>query len=984
MATIESQQQEQHQFMDPAVEFSSSSSPFHLSDYFGMMASSAHVESVKTNHHSLVSEEAREEQQMPSENFSSSSLPPQEEEEKLDTSTTRTTSEKNTPPMLINSEFHYRVDGFNNCSESCRNFLKHFQAYLSFHGVTEEPNHGHHLSANRVDLDLKDHMEISSLIEQFIVTIELSSSCREDEASSNNNNIGNSPNASLESSSSSSFSETIGSDVKTIELATMDIKGKLTISKTNSSSIQAASFNSDSTKSIDSNKLWLQLDSLSGISFHKWIEKIIFPYLRLSNIPPKIYNHLNVWHDDLVRINPDLTQEMTEVFFACYPSLFKQLSEHYPYSNDQKNCHLLLAEHLIGILWMNYLNIHEKRELHIFNEMIMERILYCLKYWIQYYSDRLDFLTNQFVSNALQQVIDLLQNLQLLSEESQDKLTPFKDCISSIREMLKHSQKEFPFSMSGWSEYVEMKKEELGLNDNIEENEEEKSPNEQQDADLIPVEEIVEEEEDGEEEEDVDLSEMFHNLSCSIMSQFDLSQIQIPELFKDKLDETMLNTLLETTFDNIDSDSSQRIQQFVLSFLKIIYPERSELDSMPSADLYFEFISLWPPLEIAKQLTNYEFVYCFEACNTHDFFATISKISSTSNTNSPQNPYNLNHMIERFNWLSFWICYMILKQRDMQSRVKTMAFFVQVMLFVMCLQNYQSSMSILSAFHSTSIVKLSKAWDQLSTFENDQQDVMTFNLPSFPYYQFLKGANELFSFDKKFFNLKCHIISEIEKKLQSSESAISCIPYIGTFLGEISAIETYFNDFFSFNDSNIPQHGHNKPQHHHHHQNSLIKTNSNTTIHTHQIPHHYMFNYEKKKKITKPIKEIQTFQKLSRTTASTIDVTSNRIPHALFKPVPILHVLLSTSELIKSLPKDPKISEPVGNVNVNPLIRSDSLSSIGLDSPTLSTVSNSSNNGSGFFQSQSVMMLMALKSNAHSDYIKKIFREMAKEIVKNE
>ncbi|KAG2387474.1 hypothetical protein C9374_001806 [Naegleria lovaniensis] len=945
---------EPHKLIDPAV-FSSS---FCLSDYFGMMTSG------------VMNQKITSEQQQPSEEVQQSTA-----------STTTTTTETNDVP-----EFHYRVDCFNNCSETCRNFLKHFQnncQLLSLHEETStEPNH--QLYHPNIDLDLKEHVEISSLIEQFIVTIE-SSPIEEVETTSNS---GNSPNTSSESSSASTEK-----DLKIIDLATLDIKGKLSISKA-SGSIQT-NLNSDPMKDMDSNKLWMQLDSLNGISFHKWIEKIIFPYLRLSNIPPKIYNHLNVWHD-LIRINPELTQEMTEVFFACYPSLFKQLSEHYPYSNDQKNCHLLLAEYLIGILWTNYLTIHEKKELHIFNEIVMQRTLHCLKYWTQYYFDRFDFWTNQFVSNSLQELMELFQNLQLISEESYEKLSQFRVCLSSIRELLQTSQvqRDFPFSMSRWKEYVETKKEELGLNEKETPNEEEgerQSLNEQADTDIIQVvEEVAEngEEEDDEDEDDMDLSEMFHNLSCSIMSQFDLSQIHIPELFKDKLDESMLNSLLETTFDNMnDTDSSQLIQQFVLSFMKRIYPERSEsgeLENMPTTDLYFEFISLWSPLEIAKQLTNYEFVYCFEACNTHDFFATISK--SSSNTHSSQNPYNLNHMIERFNWLSFWICYIILKQKDMKTRVKTMAYFVQVMFFVMCLQNYQSSMSILSAFHSTSIVKLSKAWDQLSTFENDEEDV-TFNLPSFPYYQFLKGANELFSFDKKFFNLKCHIISEIEKKLQSneSESSISCIPYIGAFLGEISAIETYFNDFFSFNEANIPQHGHNKPHHpHHHHQHSYFKTNPNTTIHTHQIPHHYMFNYEKKKKITKPIKEIQTFQKLSRVRTTT-DQLNQSIPHALFKPIPILHVLLSTSELIKSLPTDPKLSDTIHvNGSVNPLIRSDSLTSIGLDSPTLSTASNSSNNGSGFFQSQSVMALMALKSNAHSDYIKKIFREMAKEIVKNE
>ncbi|EFC38469.1 rasGEF domain-containing protein [Naegleria gruberi] len=668
----------------------------------------------------------------------------------------------------------------------------------------------------------------------------------------------------------------------------------------------------------------LQINAISGIPLTSWIGKLVLPIVKFSHLPSTLSNL-----KEFVPLSEELSEEMKMVFFSSYPSLFRQYFNHFPSVNDQKNANMVLSDFLIGLLWIGCLNIEKSNEISSRVRTVMQRSIGCLQYWISNYGFCFDVLSSNFVKSSLQQIEELLNKIEK---------NEWKDELSGVLKLISEdslNQHAFPLSFNDWSEYLSNKRKELGLDEEEEENAEEETQEADEEEEYTQVEEEGEDEDEEEEEEEVDVSEMFNKLSSFILSQHDLQATEIPEVFANQEE-----ILLANLPNDIDS-----VYSIVLDIMRKSNPEKASFfEELAQPDLYLHFIMQWSPLEIAKQLTNYEFTNHFEQCKTHDFFST----GALSNNQS-----NLDQMIDRFNWMSLWIVYTILRQESLENRVKIIGYFVQVMFFTLSLQNYQNTMCIISAFHNSCISKLATAWKEVSELR-DQTNAFT-------YHQFLEGVNDLLSLQKKFFKLKYHIIQNIETSLENNEEGtqFSCIPYVGVWLGEISSIETYYNDFVS-----PPTH---LKQHHSH------ISNSNTTLHTHQYPHHYLFNYEKKRLITKPLKEIQTFQKLS------LHTENENI--SLFKSVPLLLHVLSTNEMIKALPLDPSNSSnsPSSNGPTNESALSVNSQHSDL-SPALSNISLSSN-GSGFFQGQSTVML---KSVTNSEYMKKIFREMTKEILQKE
>ncbi|KAL9642364.1 hypothetical protein ABK040_007362 [Willaertia magna] len=550
--------------------------------------------------------------------------------------------------------------------------------------------------------------------------------------------------------------------------------------------------------------------SIFGISLNEWIKLII-----LKDTYKNIDISLN---------------ELLEIFFSCYPNLV--YGDYY--NTNLEYCHFEIAEKLIGVLIteidklttivnhendkkeeveklttdsdvgnmsqnnlqnnlceFNLLNnLCEKNEIVKNSVTIIVNVVYCLNYWINnvLICDNLKHLqkAKNFIVISLQQLI----NHTIISKIVTDNT--LQNLLNTLQNYNNNNNNQtYPLAYQSWKEFLETKKTKNNqneINENQEINEEDNEENEES------GDEGDENGDNEEEERPINILEIKDIIYPTDFTQEEINKSKLPNL-----------------------EFTNEIQ--------------NEID----------YLLLWSPLEIAKQLTILE-MKNFLNCHSFDFYRTLN----SENTIITRNISGITPMIDHFNLLGNYLVFKILETKmDINKRVRIVNFFIDILDNLIDLQNYQTFMALFSAFNNLQIIKLEKTFEKID----------------FEKLEFLQFCNELCSVTKKFARLKEHLIESI-LEFENLNLPYYGIPYIGIYLGDISAIETCHQDVI-------------------------------TTITVENCEESYcckLFNFEKKKLITKILREVQTFQQSAKQYNS-------------FEEIPAIQYILSTDNLQKQLPK---------------------------------------------------------------------------------
>lgn len=165
----------------------------------------------------------------------------------------------------------------------------------------------------------------------------------------------------------------------------------------------------------------------------------------------------------------------------------------------------------------------------------------------------------------------------------------------------------------------------------------------------------------------------------------------------------------------------------------------------------------WNPYEIAKQLTLIE-MQLFKQIQLKECFGL-----AWSKKNKEELAPNIVAITERFNKMSSWIEYCILREKDLKIRTSILSKFIQVLKFCRDLNNFTTVNQIVAALRSASVYRLKKTFEGIK--EDDKKALETisslFELP--PY-------------------------TELKNTLQKLGGHPS-VPFIGVYLTDLTFIE---------------------------------------------------------------------------------------------------------------------------------------------------------------------------------------------------
>jgi hypothetical protein len=128
---------------------------------------------------------------------------------------------------------------------------------------------------------------------------------------------------------------------------------------------------------------------------------------------------------------------------------------------------------------------------------------------------------------------------------------------------------------------------------------------------------------------------------------------------------------------------------------------------------------------------------------------------------------NISRIIDNFNNTSRWVVFTILTESDAKRRLQLLEHFIDISAELVDINNYQTVMALGSAFNNNALFRLESLWSQLDQDRVEQ-------------LEFLK---ELLDPSKKFKNLR-----------DASTEEIPCVPYIGIFLSDLSAVEACYTE----------------------------------------------------------------------------------------------------------------------------------------------------------------------------------------------
>ncbi|KAJ6251766.1 guanine nucleotide exchange factor [Anaeramoeba flamelloides] len=114
------------------------------------------------------------------------------------------------------------------------------------------------------------------------------------------------------------------------------------------------------------------------------------------------------------------------------------------------------------------------------------------------------------------------------------------------------------------------------------------------------------------------------------------------------------------------------------------------------------------PQEIARQITLRE----FEIYSTLQYTEFLNQHWNKSEAFSLSK--NIRKMIDKFNEFNYWCCTMMLQGEKIAQRVKAIKYFANMAMHFKKLNNFNSLMGVLSAFHSTSMIRLKHSFSSLS------------------------------------------------------------------------------------------------------------------------------------------------------------------------------------------------------------------------------------------------------------------------------
>ncbi|KAM8890188.1 ras-specific guanine nucleotide-releasing factor RalGPS2 isoform X2 [Synchiropus splendidus] len=121
----------------------------------------------------------------------------------------------------------------------------------------------------------------------------------------------------------------------------------------------------------------------------------------------------------------------------------------------------------------------------------------------------------------------------------------------------------------------------------------------------------------------------------------------------------------------------------------------------------------------------------------------------------------------RFNQTSFWVCREILHAQTLKIRAEVLSLYIRTAKKLCDMNNLHAVMAVVSALQSAPIFRLSKTWALLS-----RKDKATFDRLDF-----------LMSKEDNYKRLRDFI---------SSQSMVSCIPYLGMYLSDLTYIDSAY------------------------------------------------------------------------------------------------------------------------------------------------------------------------------------------------
>ncbi|KAG7738219.1 hypothetical protein KL932_003826 [Ogataea haglerorum] len=150
-------------------------------------------------------------------------------------------------------------------------------------------------------------------------------------------------------------------------------------------------------------------------------------------------------------------------------------------------------------------------------------------------------------------------------------------------------------------------------------------------------------------------------------------------------------------------------------------------------------------MEFARQIT---LIQCelFRKIDKFDLLARSYRFNRIFKHSEPVGSKNIANFVRNCNLITHFVIYMILRQRDIQSRAENIKYFIIVADKLLKLRNYSTMTAIISGLSSTSISRLKKTWvlvpkHLMANFEKMDQ-LMSIGKNYSEYRSILKFVNE--------------------------------------------------------------------------------------------------------------------------------------------------------------------------------------------------------------------------------------------------
>jgi len=176
---------------------------------------------------------------------------------------------------------------------------------------------------------------------------------------------------------------------------------------------------------------------------------------------------------------------------------------------------------------------------------------------------------------------------------------------------------------------------------------------------------------------------------------------------------------------------------------------------------HLEFIQKSDPLQLAHQLTSFEFYEFYCKINEEELLNQCWNKEETKHKSK-----HITHSIRHFNRVSAWIVESILSYDKLENRVMVLKRLLVVGLHLLRLNNFNGLIEIISALSNCSIERLYKTWHSIG-----------------------KEYNYIFA------TLNLLIQNKMKLLKHLWEQADAGIPYIGTFLTDLTFIENSSSTF---------------------------------------------------------------------------------------------------------------------------------------------------------------------------------------------